>query len=57
MEMPDGSTLYDLIVLKRWKLVPMSTRINGVIIGKNERNATLLESGQNIHIMPFFGGG
>lgn len=57
MEMPDASTLYDLIELKKWKLVPNYAKIDGELVKEKEYSRILLIDGQNIQIIPFFGGG
>lgn len=57
MTMPEGSTLWDLLELKRWKTVPMSVKINGELIQRDAYADALIYDGQNLQIVPFLGGG
>ncbi|HAK46934.1 MAG TPA: hypothetical protein DCO79_13575 [Spirochaeta sp.] len=57
MEMPEGSSLYDLILLKKWRLVPMTVKVDGKLVEGKEYGAIMLKNDQDIRIMPFFGGG
>ena len=57
MEIPEDYTLYDLIEEKKWKLVPNYAKINGKLVDGTGYGKIRLENGQNIRIIPYFGGG
>ena len=56
-EIPEGSTVYDLVVQKNWRLVPMIIRVDGRRIPKKEYSSTVLREGQTVKMIPQFGGG
>ena len=56
-ELPEGSSLYDLILLKRWRHVRMHIRVDGTDVPDSEYAGTILHGGQDVKIIPQFGGG
>ena len=56
-ELPDNADLNTLLELKRWKMVPMSVKIDGNLIPREKYALTKLSDGQIIQIIPFIGGG
>ena len=56
-ELPDGSNLYDLVLLKKWTHVRMHIRVNGKEVPQQEYRKTRLSEGHEVQIIPQFGGG
>jgi thiamine biosynthesis protein ThiS len=57
MDIPSEYSLYDLLEVKKWKMVPMSVKINGVLIPRKNYSAVKLENNQILQIVPFLAGG
>ncbi|MBI9106686.1 MAG: sulfur carrier protein ThiS [Spirochaetales bacterium] len=57
MNIPEAYTLYDLLEQKKWKMVPMSVKIDGRLIPRQEYSSTDLKDEQTLQIVPFLAGG
>jgi len=57
MDIPENYCLYDLLEAKKWKMVPMSVKIDGVLIPRKNYSAVKLAQGQILQIIPFLAGG
>jgi thiamine biosynthesis protein ThiS len=56
-ELPSDYTLYDLIIDRKWRLIPMLVRIDGEAVPSSSYSLTKLREGQDIKVIPQFGGG
>ena len=57
VSMENGTSLYDLIEKKRWMNVPMTVKVDGKIVPREDYPNTLLADGQDVSMRPYFGGG